>query len=329
MPVRGCLRRSVTVPPDALRGWLLRLIFDGHGVRAVVRALLFIVLVGVTGLLVTLAIRGIIDSVPLWNQRVHALVHQARTGGAPASLIALNESAFLASVLFATWVMTWLEGRRIGDIGLKRTNWLRDLAGGFLAGFGMLSMLVGALVALGFARLEAPTFGHTAALEYALAWLGTMLLVGGFEEIAFRGYLLTVLRERYGFWPAALAVTALFMAAHGFNVGENPTGLATVAVVSVLFCLAIRRTGALWWVIGCHAAWDWAESYLFGSADSGERSVGHLLTLRPLGNIYLSGGTDGPEGSVLCLAVLIITIAALPLLIRRRISASAPAIADA
>ncbi|MGC8521331.1 MAG: CPBP family intramembrane glutamic endopeptidase [Steroidobacteraceae bacterium] len=329
MPVRGCLRRSVTVPPDAMRGWLVRLMFDAHGVRAVVRAVLFIVLVGVMALLVTLMIRGIVESVPLWYRRLQAIVHQGRTGAIPVSLIALNESVFLVSALFATWVMSWLEGRPMSDIGFKRPNRWRDLTGGFLVGFGMLSVLVGALVALGFARLQAPTVGHGTALGYALAWLAAMLLVGCFEESAFRGYLLTVLRERYGFWPAALAVTVLFMAAHGLNVGENPTGLATVAVVSVLFCLAIRRTGALWWVIGCHAAWDWAESYFFGSADSGERSVGHLLTLRPLGNIYLSGGRDGPEGSVLCLAVLFLAIAALPLLIRHRGTAAAPAVAEA
>jgi len=182
----------------------------------------------------------------------------------------------------------------------------------------MAGLLVAALLAFGFGRLEPSTAGLAVALRSGLAWAVATLLVGFFEETAFRGYLFAILREGYGLWIGALVVTALFMLAHAHNVGENPIGLFTAGAASVLFCLAIFRTGALWWAIGCHAAWDWAESYFFGSADSGMHSAGRLFTLLPHGNAYFSGGTAGPEGSLLCFVVLVIVILALPLLTRRR-----------
>jgi hypothetical protein len=70
-------------------------------------------------------------------------------------------------------------------------------------------------------------------------------------------------------------------------------------------------TGSAWWAIGCHAAWDWAETYFYGTADSGMPPRGHLLSSSPAGNSLWSGGTDGPEGSLLVLGVILLLLAAL------------------
>ena len=67
-------------------------------------------------------------------------------------------------------------------------------------------------------------------------------------------------------------------------------------------------TGSLWWGIGWHMAWDWAQSFLFGVADSGNISEGRLFVTHPTGNPLLSGGADGPEGSVLVVAALAVTV---------------------
>ncbi|MGH7716143.1 MAG: CPBP family glutamic-type intramembrane protease, partial [Vulcanimicrobiaceae bacterium] len=91
---------------------------------------------------------------------------------------------------------------------------------------------------------------------------------------------------------------------HAQNPGESPLGLVAAALVGLVFCFSIWLTGSLYWAIGMHAAWDWTQSYLFGVADSGLRMQGHLLQTHSAGNIWLSGGTTGPEGSVLVLVVL-------------------------
>ena len=321
MRIRGCLARTATPSNPARPGALATIIFDAHGVRAAVRAVLFVVLLAVAVTVLSFVLRVGIAAVPAWHHRVHAAIARMHAGvGMPAWLTAMNEAMLLACALFATWGMTVLEGRTLREAGLAARRVWGDLAGGFAVGFVMLSVLVAALLAFGGARLAAPSLAPGAAFSAALAWFGACLLIGCAEEIAFRGYVFAVLREAHGFWPAAIVVMLLFGAAHGFNIGENPTGLATAAAVSVLFCLAIRRTGTLWWVIGCHGAWDWAENYFYGSADSGMHSLGRLFTLYPQGNLYLSGGRDGPEGSFLCLVVIVATIAVLPLLLRPRVA---------
>jgi hypothetical protein len=73
----------------------------------------------------------------------------------------------------------------------------------------------------------------------------------------------------------------------------------------------VRVTGSAWWAIGCHAAWDWAETYFYGAADSGFQPQGHYLTTSPAGNALWSGGTDGPEGSLLVLGIILLLLVAL------------------
>ena len=297
----------------------MRLVLDERGVRSWARALLFIALFAIFLVIAFITFQRVISSVPELYRRIHAVQQHVKAGGnLPPWILILDEVMLLGCTLLATWVMTRLDGSPFVSIGLPRVRWLRDLAAGCAVGFCMIGLLVAGLLAFGFGRLEPPTAGWAVALWSGLAWAAAAMLIGFTEEIAFRGYLFAILRERYGFWIGALVVTGLFMVAHGHNPDENLIGLLTTAVVSVLFCFAILRTGTLWWVIGCHAAWDWAESYFFGSADSGMYSSGRLLTLLPHGNAYLSGGTDGPEGSLLCLAVLLAALLALPLLIRRR-----------
>src|SRR5262249_6746703 len=91
--------------------------------------------------------------------------------------------------------------------------------------------------------------------------------------------------------------------------GENALGLANVAAFGLLACLALKRTGNLWLVIGFHASWDWGETYLFGVGDSGHPPApGHLLSsiVSSKSPAWLSGGSVGPEGSALCAALFVI-----------------------
>ena len=72
--------------------------------------------------------------------------------------------------------------------------------------------------------------------------------------------------------------------------------------------MSVRVTGSAWWAIGCHAAWDWAETYFYGTPDSGFVAQRHFLTTTPTGNTLWSGGTDGPEGSLLVAPVILLLL---------------------
>jgi hypothetical protein len=121
-----------------------------------------------------------------------------------------------------------------------------------------------------------------------------------------------------GFWQAAWVTSTLFGLLHTSNNGENWIGIFAAAFVGFVFCVSVRLTGSAWWAIGCHAAWDWAETYFYGTADSGMVAKGHLLTASPAGSALMSGGTDGPEGSLLILPIILLLLAAILVLYGRR-----------
>ena len=114
-----------------------------------------------------------------------------------------------------------------------------------------------------------------------------------------------------GFWMAAWVTSTLFGFLHTTNNGENWIGIFAAAAIGFAFCVSVRLTGSAWWAIGCHAAWDWAESFFYGTADSGMQAKGHFLSSAPAGNALWSGGTDGPEGSLLVLGIIALLLVAL------------------
>jgi membrane protease YdiL (CAAX protease family) len=134
-----------------------------------------------------------------------------------------------------------------------------------------------------------------------------------------------------GFWYAAWVTSTFFGFIHTGNSGENWIGIFAASMVGFVFCVSVWVTGSAWWAIGCHAAWDWTETYFYGTADSGIQARGHFLSTSPAGNSFWSGGADGPEGSVLVLVVLLLLLVALVAIYGRKrpILVGAPAAASA
>jgi membrane protease YdiL (CAAX protease family) len=230
-----------------------------------------------------------------------------RPGGAyTPGFLAANELFLLLPVLGATRVMGFLEATPWTAYGLAGKRKMARLGGGLASGGGLLGLLAVVLLLAGYGVAGGGRFGLLGDLRYGAEWLAVSLLIGVTEEMMFRGYLLATLARGIGFWPAALLTSAAFGLMHGHNAGENFIGLFQVAGAGMLLCLGIRFTGSLWWAIGFHAGWDYAENFIFGTPDSGVRCFGTLMQFAPRGNVVFSGGQTGPEGSVFGLAALVL-----------------------
>jgi membrane protease YdiL (CAAX protease family) len=123
--------------------------------------------------------------------------------------------------------------------------------------------------------------------------------------------------ESAGFWQATWATSTLFGFIHTGNNGENWVGIFAVGLIGFVWCVSVRVTGSAWWAIGSHAAWDWGETFFYGTADSGLTAQGHYMTSTPAGAPFWSGGADGPEGSVLVIPAVLLLMAAVLVLYRR------------
>ncbi len=110
------------------------------------------------------------------------------------------------------------------------------------------------------------------------------------------------------FWQAAWVTSTGFGLMHTLNHGENSIGIFAAAAIGFAWCASVRLTGSAFWAIGCHAAWDWGETFFYGTADSGLVPHGHMFTTTPAGNPLFSGGADGPEGSLLILGAILVLV---------------------
>ena len=210
-------------------------------------------------------------------------------------------------VALATWIVARMERRPLDDYGIP----LRQAFGarfweGCVWGFGMLTLMLWVLRESGHFRIDSFDLTGRALIVHALGWGAAFLAVSISEEFTFRGYLLFSLAKRLRFWPAAIFISVLFGAAHVPNHGETALGIVQVVGTGLLFCLMIRRTGNLWFALGYHAMWDWAQTFFFGTPDSGLVGVGRYLNSSVQGPDWLTGGSAGPEGSVLALLVLLL-----------------------
>ncbi len=230
-------------------------------------------------------------------------------GWSTSVLTVHNELPIKAVMVFfvslATWVVSRIEKRPLGDYGIPlRQAFAAGFWEGSAWGFAMLSAILLVLRISGHFQIDSVALGGGAVIRWALAWGATFLAVSLNEELAFRGYWLFSMSRRMRFWPAALFLSAVFAVAHLGNHGETVIGILQVVATGLLFCLMIRRTGNLWFAIGFHAAWDWAETFFYGTPDSGLLGVGRLLNTSVHGPNWITGGSAGPEGSIFAMVIL-------------------------
>jgi membrane protease YdiL (CAAX protease family) len=222
------------------------------------------------------------------------------------SLFLVREVMDFLIFLLASWIMGRIESRTIGDYGLPWRQMFRaQFWQGALIGFVLLTALLLAMRLCGVFHIGAVALHGVEIWEWATAYALVFILVALREEFRARGYALFTLSAGIGFWPAAILSSAFFGYSHHGNTGEDWIGLFNAGLFGLFACFLLRRTGNLWLPIGVHMAFDWGETYFYGVADSGQVLPGHLLNTTSSGRAWLSGGSVGPEGSVLCTLAII------------------------
>ena len=301
---------SVSQPPAQQPSRLRRTFFGAAGLRAGWSLLIFFALMAAL-------LFGV-------NAVLHKLSPATQKPSAQSSLSPrfgfIAEAPPFFGVLLITWVMSKIERRPNSVYGLGGRGRAAQFFSGLGWGVTCLSLLIFILWKTGLLVIDGRLLFGNDILGYGALWLLVFLFVGLLEEYLTRGFLLYTLarglagiylwifKTRHsnalGFWTAALGLSILFGLGHGGNPGESPIGLLTAGMASLVFCFSLWRTGSLWWAIGLHTSWDWAQSFLYGVADSGLMAEHRFLATHAVGKPLLSGGTTGPEGSIFCLAVL-------------------------
>lgn len=284
---------SAPPPGNVAADSILKNIFLGpNGIRAGWRLLIFAAIVAVLIVAFMVVTRAITRGRPLPGSFVGA---------------AISEAAVFGLVLIASWIMARFEGRMIGNYGLPARGAFGKLFWqGAIIGFVALTVLLVLLRLAGVFSFGSVALHGGEILKNAAGWGVAFLFVGFTEEFALRGYPQFTLTTGMGFWPSAILISFAFGSLHLSNSGEDWIGALSAGSVGLLFCLILRRTGNLWMPVGFHMGWDWAETFFYGVPDSGFVAPGHLMNPTFHGSKWLTGGSVGPEGSVLVFAILVL-----------------------
>ncbi len=287
----------------ANRGFVAQIFTDNKGLRSGWRFLLYVIAV----FLLVWASQFLLRA--LFGHRAQAEI--------PIRLIA-SEIVLLVAAMLPAWPASRLEGRPWKIYGLPLRPQGARFAAGLLVGFAAVSLLMLLIYLFHGVYLGNVTLHGTALVRYAVVWGIGFLLVGIAEEFLFRGYSLFTLATGIGFWPAGVLLCALFGSIHLMNGGEDWLGGLTAAVNALVFAFSLWRTGSLWFAIGMHASWDWGESFFYGVPDSGQKAVGALFHPQFQGSKWITGGSVGPEASVLVFVVIAAMFLAIHLLYPKR-----------
>ena len=204
-----------------------------------------------------------------------------------------------ASIALYVGMVRGGEDRRPSELALAPA--VKELVVGLLIGLAMMAVVVAVLWAAGWVQLaQQPVTKIAGALAYTLQ-------SGVTEEIVFRGVILRLLWRAFGPWAALAISAAMFGAVHYTNPNASAFAAACIAIeAGVMLGAFYILTGRLWVPIGVHAAWNFAQGWLFGAPVSGTDlfSGGPLAMTVDAGTpAWLSGGAFGPEASLPGLAM--------------------------
>ena len=201
------------------------------------------------------------------------------------------------------WVWgRWIDRASLSNYGLALNA---RIAVDFIAGIAIGIIAIAALFAIGVQSGMVDSFAMRPGAINREFWLflAKTLLVGFWEESLFRGFLIYNLRNglasRLGDRKAVTVAVALSSLLFGLaHAGTSNFSLAAFAVLSfngVVLALPFVWTGRLGLSIGMHAAWNFAQTKLFGFTMSGNATHGSLLAGDWSGPDVWTGGAYGPE----------------------------------
>lgn len=215
----------------------------------------------------------------------------------PVAALIVGPVLACAVVWLYLWAGRRIERRRVVEFPRRGGGF--HLVVGTVSGMGLAAVAIGVLALFGVYRISG-----WGSVSGALAVAGAMCAVAVAEEVFFRGIVFRLLWERWGTVVALVVSALIFGLVHLLNPDASVWGAIAIAVeAGLLLGAAYLATGSLWLAIGLHFGWNAATMGIFGTVVSGSEARESLVTAVTTGPDWLSGGSFGPEASVVSVLV--------------------------
>lgn len=212
----------------------------------------------------------------------------------------------------------FIDRKDVVSLGLKvDRRAVADVLFGFMLSGLMMAAIFSAMVALGYVDNVRVAFTGLDLVRMLTSSLLVMALVGFWEELVFRGYVLQNMAEGLGMQKAILISCLLYGLLHAMNPNAGLLSTAIIVLFGYLRIYGYLATGQLWLSIGMHTGWNFFQADVFGFAASGHTEAQTLLTHEPAAGSWLSGGSFGPEASILTVPVVLLALVCMKVWARR------------
>ncbi len=178
--------------------------------------------------------------------------------------------------------------------------------GGAALGAAAVGLPSLALLAIGWLQLEPMPAGNLWGA--ALATLAFLLPAALWEELAVRGYLLALLRERFGARRAIVATSVLFGLMHLQNAGATLQSIAVVTLAGIFLGTIVVALGSLYAAWAAHVAWNFVMAGLMHTSVSGIGMGTPNYRTIDSGPDWATGGPWGPEAGLFAAAGMLLAI---------------------
>jgi hypothetical protein len=208
---------------------------------------------------------------------------------------------FITSVLSVALFRLLIERRNWAGLGWKLEGFTAEALTGLFLGPALLGLAAIAILLSGHLQWVDIVW-EPSALFISLGW---MVLISFSEELVFRGYVLGNLMECLPNKWIALAVSSLLFALyHAVTPGIHTLAFANLFLAGMLLGTNYLFTRNLWFSFLLHLGWNFFEGPLLGFKVSGT-SFPSLLQAEPNGDLFITGGDYGLEGSILMTLLLL------------------------
>jgi membrane protease YdiL (CAAX protease family) len=230
----------------------------------------------------------------------------------------------IATTIAVRIARRYLDKKSFQSLGLtlNRQGW-KDLFFGFALSGLMAGLFFLTMVTFGWIELTGFSFSVDTPVPFSIADVGQYMsvmstgvlfiifiecvLVGYWEELAFRGYLFQNMRDGMGLKLAIMSSCLIYGLIHATNPNATILSSAIIVFFGFLRLYGYLSTKMLWLSMGMHIGWNFFQGPIFGFAASGHQKA-TIIQVTHAGPNWLTGGEFGPEGSVVILPILFLAL---------------------
>ncbi|MBR4720082.1 MAG: CPBP family intramembrane metalloprotease [Lachnospiraceae bacterium] len=153
---------------------------------------------------------------------------------------------------------------------------------------------------------------------FLIVSLAFVCIQSGTEELLYRGYGLSAIKERYNMIFAILLNPVIFSLIHIVNPGVKVYNLVTIFVIGVCFGIMTVVLDSIWFPVMLHTAWNFTQNIILGLPNSGIVCQRSLFTPDAVKESLFYDVEFGLEGGMPVNIVFPIVTAVIVLIVKRR-----------